>query len=51
MSSPLAHHQLKILLKALLVSRKDEFVYWQGLDSLSAPFLILHFNDLCMFFF
>nr|CAD2172346.1 unnamed protein product [Meloidogyne enterolobii] len=46
MSSPLAHHQLKILLKALLVSRKDEFVYWQGLDSLSAPFLILHFNDL-----
>ncbi|CAK5076216.1 unnamed protein product [Meloidogyne enterolobii] len=51
MSSPLAHHQLKILLKALLVSRKDEFVYWQGLDSLSAPFLILHFNDLCKVFF
>lgn len=46
MSSPMAHYRMKLLIKALLISRKDDFVYWQGLDSLSAPFLILHFNDL-----
>ncbi|KAL3119670.1 hypothetical protein niasHT_006756 [Heterodera trifolii] len=47
MASPMAHHRMKLLIKALLVSRQDDdFVYWQGLDSLSAPFLILHFNDL-----
>uniref|UniRef100_A0A183CC71 TBC1 domain containing kinase n=1 Tax=Globodera pallida TaxID=36090 RepID=A0A183CC71_GLOPA len=47
MSSPMAHYRMKLLIKTLLVSRKDDdFVYWQGLDSLSAPFLILHFNDL-----
>ena len=46
MSSQMAHCRMKMLLKALLVSRKEEFVYWQGLDSLTAPFLILFFNDL-----
>jgi TBC domain-containing protein kinase-like protein len=45
MTSPAAHYKLKILLKAWLSSHPN-YVYWQGLDSLTAPFLILHFNDM-----
>lgn len=45
MASPAAHCKLKRLLKAWLLAHPN-FVYWQGLDSLSAPFLVLHFNQL-----
>lgn len=45
MASPAAHCRLKRLLKAWLLAHPS-FVYWQGLDSLSAPFLVLHFNQL-----
>lgn len=44
MASPKAHYKLKRLLKAWVVTNKY-LVYWQGLDSLSAPFLYLNFND------
>uniref|UniRef100_A0A9J2PKT0 TBC domain-containing protein kinase-like protein n=2 Tax=Ascaris TaxID=6251 RepID=A0A9J2PKT0_ASCLU len=43
MASPSAHYKLKRLLKAWLLSHNN-YVYWQGLDSLAAPFLVLHFN-------
>lgn len=44
LSSPAAHRKFKRVLKAWVVSHPD-LVYWQGLDSLCAPFLSLHFND------
>ena len=44
LSSPVGHLKLKRLLKAW-VTAHPEYVYWQGLDSLCAPFLYLHFND------
>ncbi|XP_049268147.1 TBC domain-containing protein kinase-like protein isoform X2 [Rhipicephalus sanguineus] len=44
LSSPTAHAKFKRLLKAWVVSH-PQYVYWQGLDSLCAPFLHLHFND------
>ncbi|KAK0397658.1 hypothetical protein QR680_002206 [Steinernema hermaphroditum] len=45
MTSPAAHRKLKVLLKAWLF-KHPHYVYWQGLDSLTAPFLVLNFNDL-----
>lgn len=39
------HAKLKRILKAWLHKHKHEYVYWQGLDSLTAPFLYLNFND------
>lgn len=44
MASPQAHIKLKRLLKAWVLSNPN-LVYWQGLDSLCAPFLYLNFND------
>ncbi|XP_067948169.1 TBC domain-containing protein kinase-like protein [Watersipora subatra] len=44
MSSPDAHKKLKRVLKAWVTSH-PQYVYWQGLDSLSAPFIFLNFND------
>lgn len=44
LSSPTAHAKFKRLLKAWVISH-PRYVYWQGLDSLCAPFLHLHFND------
>lgn len=44
LSSPTAHAKFKRILKAWLVSH-PHYVYWQGLDSLSAPFLYLNFNN------
>ena len=35
---------MKRILKAWVVSH-PEYVYWQGLDSLLAPFLHVNFND------
>ncbi|XP_062592920.1 TBC domain-containing protein kinase-like protein, partial [Saccostrea cucullata] len=44
LSSPTAHSKFKRVLKAWVVSH-PQYVYWQGLDSLSAPFLALNFNN------
>ncbi|CAJ0609455.1 unnamed protein product [Cylicocyclus nassatus] len=43
MTSPAAHYGLRRILKAWLV-RNPQYVYWQGCDSLAAPFLLLNFN-------
>ncbi|VDM96316.1 unnamed protein product [Thelazia callipaeda] len=45
MASTAAHRKLKRLLKAWLLLHKN-YVYWQGLDSLTAPFLVLNFSRL-----
>lgn len=42
LSSSVAHKKLKRVLKAWLVSHPN-YVYWQGLDSLCAPFVCLNF--------
>lgn len=44
LSSPEGHCKLKRLLKAW-VQAHPQYVYWQGLDSLTAPFLYLNFNN------
>jgi TBC domain-containing protein kinase-like protein len=44
MASPKAHIKLKRVLKAWIISN-PHLVYWQGLDSLCAPFLYLNFNN------
>lgn len=44
LSSPQAHVKFTRLLKAWVVSHPG-LVYWQGLDSLTAPFLYLNFNN------
>ena len=43
-ASPEAHNKLKRILKAWVLSN-DNLVYWQGIDSLSAPFVYLNFNN------
>lgn len=42
LSAPEGHHKLKRLLKAWVTSH-PQYVYWQGLDSLTAPFLYLNY--------
>ena len=44
LSSPVAHHRLKRVLKAWLMAH-PHLTYWQGLDSLCAVFVHLNFND------
>ncbi|XP_025064582.1 TBC domain-containing protein kinase-like protein isoform X5 [Alligator sinensis] len=44
LSSPEGHAKFRRVLKAWVVSHPD-LVYWQGLDSLCAPFLYLNFNS------
>lgn len=44
LSSPTAHAKFKRVLKAWVVSH-PQYVYWQGLDSLCAPFLALNFAN------
>uniref|UniRef100_A0A1A8IJE7 TBC domain-containing protein kinase-like protein n=1 Tax=Nothobranchius kuhntae TaxID=321403 RepID=A0A1A8IJE7_NOTKU len=44
LSSPEGHIKFRRVLKAWVVSHPD-LVYWQGLDSLCAPFLYLNFNN------
>ncbi|XP_061441452.1 TBC domain-containing protein kinase-like protein isoform X4 [Rhineura floridana] len=44
LSSPEGHAKFRCVLKAWVVSHSD-LVYWQGLDSLCAPFLYLNFNN------
>ncbi|CAG0883097.1 unnamed protein product [Cyprideis torosa] len=43
LASPEGHLKFKRILKAWVVSH-PQYVYWQGLDSLSAPFIYLNFN-------
>lgn len=45
MASPQGHQKLTRILKAWLNHNTPEYVYWQGLDSLAAPFLLLNFHD------
>jgi hypothetical protein len=44
LSSPDGHVKLKRVLKAWLATH-SQYVYWQGLDSLAAPFVHLNFNN------
>ncbi|XP_063955170.1 TBC domain-containing protein kinase-like protein [Lytechinus pictus] len=44
LSSDVAHNKFKRILKAWVVSH-PELTYWQGLDSLCAPFLYLNFKN------
>lgn len=44
LSSGTGHEKLQRLLKAW-VRDNSHYVYWQGLDSLTAPFLYLNFNN------
>ncbi|XP_076066691.1 TBC domain-containing protein kinase-like protein [Oratosquilla oratoria] len=44
LSSPQGHNKFTRVLKAWVVSH-PHLVYWQGLDSLCAPFLYLNFNN------
>ncbi|KAF5294637.1 hypothetical protein FQA39_LY02769 [Lamprigera yunnana] len=44
LSSGEGHKKLKRILKAWIY-KNSQYVYWQGLDSLTAPFLFLNFND------
>ncbi|RIB04539.1 rab-GTPase-TBC domain-containing protein [Gigaspora rosea] len=44
LSSPVGHEKLRRLLKCFVAANKQKLVYWQGLDSLCAPFLTL-LND------
>jgi TBC domain-containing protein kinase-like protein len=44
LASPEGHRKFKRVLKAWVVTNQ-QYVYWQGLDSLTAPFLLLNFND------
>ncbi|XP_055331674.1 TBC domain-containing protein kinase-like protein [Paramacrobiotus metropolitanus] len=44
MASSEAHTKLKRMLKAWIADH-PQFVYWQGLDSLCAPFIYLNFSD------
>ncbi|KAJ3288134.1 hypothetical protein HK104_008324 [Borealophlyctis nickersoniae] len=45
LSSHVGHAKLKRILKAWQTAEEDRLVYWQGLDSVCAPFLSLNFND------
>ncbi|CAB4391474.1 unnamed protein product [Rhizophagus irregularis] len=44
LSSPIGHEKLRRLLKCFIAAN-NKLVYWQGFDSLCAPFLTLNFND------
>ena len=44
LSSPTAHGVLRTVIRAWVISN-PHLVYWQGLDSLAAPFVCLHFNN------
>ncbi|KAJ3254744.1 hypothetical protein HDU77_003940 [Chytriomyces hyalinus] len=45
LSSEEGHMKMARILKAWVLSEEGNLVYWQGLDSLMAPFLALNFND------
>ena len=45
LSSPIGHKKLKRVLKAWIASEAGRYVYWQGLDSMCAPFVTLLFAN------
>ncbi|KAI9209015.1 rab-GTPase-TBC domain-containing protein [Polychytrium aggregatum] len=45
LASPFGHQKLKRILKAWVASEEHRMVYWQGLDSVCAPFLCLNLHD------
>lgn len=45
LSSPAGHDQLRRVLRCWVASNAPELVYWQGLDSVLAPFVVLFFGD------
>ena len=45
LSSSCGHEKLRRVLKAWVVSETGSHVYWQGLDSVSAPFVATMYND------
>ncbi|RWS00830.1 TBC domain-containing protein kinase-like protein, partial [Dinothrombium tinctorium] len=50
LASPQGHKKLKRILKAWLNVNEPNYVYWQGLDSLAAPFVVLNFDSEAMAF-
>lgn len=50
MASPQGHEKLARILKTWLNYNSSQYVYWQGLDSLAAPFLLLNFDNEAMAF-
>lgn len=50
LASPRGHEKLTRVLKAWLAYNEKEYVYWQGLDSLAAPFVVLNFGNEAMAF-
>ena len=44
LASPTGHAKFRRILKAWCINN-PRLVYWQGLDSVCAPFLIANFND------
>ncbi|RWS25441.1 TBC domain-containing protein kinase-like protein [Leptotrombidium deliense] len=50
LASPQGHQKLKRILKAWLSINEPNYVYWQGLDSLAAPFVVLNFDNEAMAF-
>eukprot|EP01114_Cavostelium_apophysatum_P017635 TRINITY_DN5294_c0_g1_i1.p1 TRINITY_DN5294_c0_g1~~TRINITY_DN5294_c0_g1_i1.p1 ORF type:complete len:965 (+),score=182.56 TRINITY_DN5294_c0_g1_i1:73-2895(+) len=45
LSSPEGHLKMRRILKAWVKYNQNRLAYWQGLDSVLAPFLILNFSD------
>eukprot|EP01117_Protostelium_nocturnum_P008374 TRINITY_DN2991_c0_g1_i1.p1 TRINITY_DN2991_c0_g1~~TRINITY_DN2991_c0_g1_i1.p1 ORF type:complete len:983 (-),score=137.22 TRINITY_DN2991_c0_g1_i1:79-3027(-) len=44
-STPHSRKGLKTILKCWVAKHRGHLVYWQGLDSVLAPFLLLHFDN------
>ncbi|ORX77085.1 hypothetical protein BCR32DRAFT_295840 [Anaeromyces robustus] len=45
LSSDIGHDKLKKVIKCWNMAERGNLVYWQGLDSVCAPFVALNFND------
>ncbi|KAI8814444.1 hypothetical protein BJ742DRAFT_734234 [Cladochytrium replicatum] len=45
LASPAGHQKLRKVIKAWMLTEAKELVYWQGLDSVCAPFLTLNFHE------
>ncbi|ORX41747.1 hypothetical protein BCR36DRAFT_338798 [Piromyces finnis] len=45
LSSDIGHNKLKRVIKCWNIAESGNLVYWQGLDSVCAPFVALNFNE------
>jgi len=45
LSSDIGHDKLKRVIKCWNIAESGNLVYWQGLDSVCAPFVVLNFNE------